>query len=82
MKQNGGSAVDAVEKAVRVFEEHDHFNAGRGSFLNVCDEVECDAMIMDGNSMKTGKQFRKHLYTVYCKKGWDFTARFNVNVRQ
>ena len=46
--QNGGTAVEAVEKAVRVFEEHDHFNAGRGSCLNESDEVECDAMIMHG----------------------------------
>ena len=54
LKQNGGSAVDAVEQAIRVFEEHGHFNAGRGSCLNESGEVECDAMIMDGNNMKTG----------------------------
>lgn len=54
MQQEGGSAVNAVEKAVRVFEGHPHFNAGRGSFLNVSDEVECDAMIMDGHNMETG----------------------------
>ena len=33
LKQNGGSAVDAAEKAIRVFEENDNFNAGRGSCL-------------------------------------------------
>ena len=54
LKQNGGTAVDAVEKAVRVFEEHGYFNAGRGSCLNEDGEVECDAMIMDGEKMKTG----------------------------
>ena len=54
LKQNGGTAVDAVEKAVRVFEEHDHVNAGRGSCLNEAGEVECDAMIMDGSNMKAG----------------------------
>ena len=54
MKQNRGTAVEAVEKAVRVFEKHGHFNAGRGSCLNESDEVECDAMIMDGHEMKTG----------------------------
>ena len=54
LKKNGGTAVDAAEKAVRALEAHDHFNAGRGSCLNTFDEVECDAMIMDGNEMKTG----------------------------
>ncbi|CAB4030105.1 isoaspartyl peptidase L-asparaginase-like, partial [Paramuricea clavata] len=51
---NGGSAVDAVEAAVRVFEDSEYFNAGRGSSLNCFGEVECDAMIMDGHEMKTG----------------------------
>ena len=54
-KQDGGTAVEAVEQAVRVFEEHAHFNAGRGSCLNTSGEVECDAMIMDGHEMKTGR---------------------------
>jgi beta-aspartyl-peptidase (threonine type) len=53
-KQEGGSAVDAVETAVSVFEESDFFNAGRGSALNCHGEVECDALIMDGNTMNTG----------------------------
>ena len=54
LKQNGGTAIDAVEKAVRVLEENSHFNAGRGSCLNTSGEVECDAMIMDGHKIKTG----------------------------
>ena len=54
LKRNGETAVDAVEQVVRVFEEHGHFNAGRGSCLNESGEVECDAMIMSGNNMKTG----------------------------
>ena len=54
LKQNGGTAVDAVEAAVRVFEDSEYFNAGRGSSLNCFGEVECDAMIMDGHEMKTG----------------------------
>ena len=43
-----------MEKAIRVFEEHNDFNAGRGSCLNTSGGVECDAMIMDGHNMKTG----------------------------
>lgn len=59
MKQNGGTAVDAVEKAIRVFEEHNDFNAGRGACLNTSGGVECDAMIMDGQNMETGSHSLK-----------------------
>ena len=52
--KQGGSAVDAVEKAVRILEDSKYFNAGLGSLTNNSGEVECDAMIMDGNTMKTG----------------------------
>ena len=55
--KQGGTAVDAVEKAVRVLENDTTFNAGRGSCLNKNGEVECDAMIMDGRTMKTGIKF-------------------------
>ena len=54
LKQNGGSAVDAVEAAVRVLEDNEDFNAGRGSLLNNDGEVECDAMIMEGNTLNNG----------------------------
>ena len=66
MKQNRGKAVDAVEKAIRVFEEHGHFNAGRGSCLNESGEVECDAMIMDGHNMKTGSYAENFIVSVVC----------------
>ena len=49
-----GTAVKAVEAAVRIMEKNENFNAGVGSLLNNSDEVECDAMIMDGHQMKTG----------------------------
>ena len=51
---NGGTAVDAVEAAVRVLESNENFNAGRGAFLNNEREVECDAMIMEGGNLNTG----------------------------
>ncbi|XP_046853564.1 isoaspartyl peptidase/L-asparaginase-like isoform X6 [Xenia sp. Carnegie-2017] len=52
--KNDGTAVDAVEKAVSILEDCDLFMIGRGSPLNSEGEVECDAMIMDGDTLKTG----------------------------
>ena len=53
-KQRGDAAVDAVEAAVSVLEDNDYFNAGVGSLLNTDGEVECDAMIMDGETLNIG----------------------------
>jgi beta-aspartyl-peptidase (threonine type) len=50
----GGSALDAVEAAVRVMEQDATFDAGRGSFLNREGAVEMDAVIMDGARLKAG----------------------------
>jgi beta-aspartyl-peptidase (threonine type) len=50
----GGSALDAVEQAVQSLENNPLFNAGRGSALNNIGEVEMDASIMDGSTMKAG----------------------------
>lgn len=44
-----GSALDAVEAAVRVLEADESLNAGRGCSLTEAGEPECDAMIMDGS---------------------------------
>jgi beta-aspartyl-peptidase (threonine type) len=52
--QAGGSALDAVEAAVRVMEDDPIFDAGTGSVLNVDGIVECDAAIMDGASLRSG----------------------------
>jgi beta-aspartyl-peptidase (threonine type) len=52
--EEGGTAVDAVEAAVNYLEDNEIFNAGRGSALNVNAEVEMDASIMDGKTMKSG----------------------------
>lgn len=52
--RNGGSALDAVEEAVRAMEEDPIFNAGRGSALTREGQVEMDAAIMDGSTLKAG----------------------------
>lgn len=50
----GGSAVDAAEAAVVVLENDPLFNAGTGSTLNHLGEVEMDAAIMEGASLRAG----------------------------
>ncbi|MGC9020076.1 MAG: isoaspartyl peptidase/L-asparaginase [Candidatus Methanodesulfokora sp.] len=49
-----GSAIDAVEEAVRYMEDDPTFDAGYGSFLNSEGEVELDALIVDGKSLRFG----------------------------
>jgi beta-aspartyl-peptidase (threonine type) len=50
----GGRALDAVETAVRILEDHPRFNAGRGSVLTSEGLVEMDASIMDGDRLDCG----------------------------
>ncbi|GAA4450134.1 beta-aspartyl-peptidase [Nibrella saemangeumensis] len=50
----GGPALDAVEQAVRVLEDAEHFNAGRGSVFTSDERHEMDASIMDGKTLKAG----------------------------
>ena len=50
----GGSALDAVEAAVRSLEDDGTFDAGRGSFLDETGTVSTDAGIMDGGTLDTG----------------------------
>src|SRR6187431_970732 len=52
--QRGGAALDAVEAAVRVLEDAPIFDAGVGSVLNRDGDVELDAAIMDGLSLRSG----------------------------
>ena len=49
-----GSAVDAVVAAVRVLEDDEEFNAGRGSVLNASGDVEMDAAVADGATGRVG----------------------------
>jgi beta-aspartyl-peptidase (threonine type) len=50
----GGSAVEAVEAAIRVMEDSPLFNAGKGASFTRDGTVELDASIMDGRTMKAG----------------------------
>ncbi|WP_336966160.1 isoaspartyl peptidase/L-asparaginase [Sphingobium aquiterrae] len=50
----GGSALDAVEAAVRVLEDDPAFNAGRGSVFTHEGRNELDAAIMDGADRAAG----------------------------
>lgn len=51
---NSGSALDAVEAAVRSLERDPAFDAGCGAVLNSAGEVELDAVIMDGRDLRAG----------------------------
>lgn len=50
----GGSALDAVETAVRLLEDDPTYNAGTGACLTATGEVELDASIMDGETLRCG----------------------------
>jgi beta-aspartyl-peptidase (threonine type) len=52
--ENGASAVDAVEAAVAVMEDDETFDAGRGSFLTQDGRVQMDALLMNGENLRTG----------------------------
>lgn len=51
---SGASAIDAVEAAVRILEDSPVLDAGRGSYLNQRGEIELDALIMDGATLRLG----------------------------
>ena len=52
--RRGGSALDAVEAAVRLLEDDPLFNAGTGATLTAAGDVELDASIMDGETLRCG----------------------------
>lgn len=47
MLKSGGSAVDAVEAAIRVLEDREITNSGYGSNLSIQGCVESDATVVD-----------------------------------
>ena len=52
--KTGGSALDAVELAVKALEDCPLFNAGRGSVFTHEGKHEMDASIMDGKTLNAG----------------------------
>jgi beta-aspartyl-peptidase (threonine type) len=54
MLEKGGSALDAVEAAVRSLEDNPLFNAGRGAAINDAGEVQLCSSITDGKKLQMG----------------------------
>ena len=52
--QEGGTALDAVEKVLIFMEDDPHFNAGKGAVYNRDGGHELDASIMDGSNLACG----------------------------
>ena len=53
--QSGGSALDAVEAAARIVEDNpDDRSVGYSGYPNLLGEVELDASIMDGTTLRAG----------------------------
>jgi L-asparaginase / beta-aspartyl-peptidase len=52
--EQGGCAIDAIEKAVIILEDSPLFNAGKGSVFTYEGTHEMDASIMDGKTLNAG----------------------------
>ncbi len=52
--KNGGSSLDAVEKAIRSLEDNPLFNAGKGAVFSNSGKNEMDASIMNGVDLSAG----------------------------
>ncbi|MEM2102613.1 MAG: isoaspartyl peptidase/L-asparaginase family protein [Candidatus Bathyarchaeia archaeon] len=52
--EKNGTALDAVETAVKTMEDKDVFNAGLGSSLTIEKKIEMEASIMEGKTLRAG----------------------------
>ena len=52
--KNNGKSIDAVEAAIKILENSELFNAGKGSVLSNAGIVEMDASIMRGDDLNAG----------------------------
>lgn len=68
--KSGGTAVDAVEAAIKNLEDNELTNAGYGSNLTLTGNVECDATIIDhlGRSGSVGAVSSKTFFFYASKK--------------
>ena len=60
--KGGGSAIEAVEIAVKTMEDSPLFNAGRGSVFTATETHEMDASIMDGGFFASWSRFAHYRY--------------------
>lgn len=62
--KNGGSAIDAIEAAIKLLEDREITNAGYGSNLAMDGVVECDASVVDhfGRSGAVGAVARAYFF--------------------
>jgi len=51
---SGGAALDAAVEAVRILESDPVCNAGTGAVLTAAGELELDASVMDGSTLRSG----------------------------
>lgn len=54
MLKQGAAALDVIEEVVKVMEDNPVFDAGRGSFMNARGEIEMDAILVDGMTLRFG----------------------------
>tara|TARA_Y200000002_G_scaffold350244_1_gene327460 strand:+ start:2108 stop:3058 length:951 start_codon:yes stop_codon:yes gene_type:complete len=52
--EQGGKSIDAVEETIKILEDSELFNAGRGSVLTNDETAEMDASIMTGQDLNAG----------------------------
>ncbi len=52
--ENGGTAIEAVQRTINIMEDSPLFNAGKGAVFNSLGKQEMDASIMDGKTLNAG----------------------------
>ncbi len=52
--EDGGTSLDAVERAIQILEDSRLFNAGQGSRLQLDGRCRMDASIIEGRNLKAG----------------------------